>query len=390
MAWWLMSACPSQGSTRGSSQRASAPGRRRRFQRQQIVEMQFRHQRGRRFRFQAGIGRAGRLVQQRLAQSRNGRSARGQPAHQRITGQPAGPACEEHHDVHARSFLRLARRSSLCATACQIKRILNSIYRADAGLSISVSAHTMLAIPEILTPNTRRNARLPELLSKWARIGLTFAPAIPILKNILNPEFKTNKLRHNSLRAARNRSAFHAVSFPQADPGGQHRHRPGLAGPGQRAHGGVRRACAPGRHRAGPAARPVGARHGRGRHRLDRPARTRHRPLRRQHPRRHRASAGRRRGLGAGAADRNRRRRPARAGRQPLPAARQPLGRRRTAAAGRRRRHAGSRHAGLGRPDDRDRPAWKTRRPSRRCPGSTICSSALAICPCRAAPPIPT
>ena len=42
-----------------------------------------------------------------------------------------------------------------------------------------------------------------------------FAPAIPILKNILNPEFKTNKLRHNSLRAARNRSAFHAVSFPQ-------------------------------------------------------------------------------------------------------------------------------------------------------------------------------
>jgi hypothetical protein len=62
------------------------------------------------------------------------------------------------------------------------KRILNSIYRADAGLSISVSAHTMLAIPEILTPNTRRNARLPELLSKWARTGLTFAPAISILK----------------------------------------------------------------------------------------------------------------------------------------------------------------------------------------------------------------
>ena len=189
---------------------------------------------------------------------------------------------------------------------------------------------------------------------KWARIGLTFAPAIPILKNILNPEFKTNKLRHNSLRAARNRSAFHAVSFPRrswrATPpstwsGWPWAARPWRSSPRMRA----------GRHRAGPAARPVGARHGRGRHRLDRPARTRHRPLRRQHPRRHRASAGRRRGLGAGAADRNRRRRPARAGRQPLPAARQPLGRRRTAAAGRRRRHAGSRHAGLGRPDDRDR-----------------------------------
>ena len=108
----------------------------------------------------------------------------------------------------------------------------------------------------------------------------------------------------------------------------------------------------------------------------------------RQHPRRHRASAGRRRGLGAGAADRNRRRRPARAGRQRHPP-------------------RGSRSAGGVRPllggvaamleaDTQvsvglmiETVAGVNAGHAAR-PGSTICSSALAICPCRAAPPIPT